>query len=61
MTVSGWIWTEIESEEAPEPLLIICAERRGERPERPADDTEGMAGIKDTGQHLEARRGRIKT
>jgi len=46
MTVSGWIWTEIESEEAPEPLLIICAERRGERPERPADDTEGMAGIK---------------
>jgi hypothetical protein len=43
MTVSGWIWTEVGSEEEYDPLLIIYAERRGERPERPADDTEGMA------------------
>jgi len=39
MTVSGWIWTEIESEEGPESLLIVDAEKPcGKRLERPADE-----------------------
>jgi hypothetical protein len=41
MTVSGWIWTEIESEEGPESLLIVDAEKPcGKRLERPADELE---------------------
>jgi hypothetical protein len=58
---SGWIWTEVEVEPEPASLLIVGAEpRRGKRIQRPQDELEDMAEIKDTGQHPRAGKRQLR-